>query len=42
MASFLVSRSFEFLPKKIASVYIDEYMALCLVLMISSFGLCLV
>jgi len=24
------------------SIYIDEYMALCLVLMISSFGLCLV
>jgi len=42
MASFLVSRSFEFLPKKIVSVYIDEYMALCLVLMISSFDLCLV
>jgi hypothetical protein len=28
--------------KKIASIYIDEYMALCLVLIISSFGLCLV
>jgi len=28
--------------KKITSIYIDEYMALCLVLMISSFGLCLV
>jgi hypothetical protein len=31
-----------FCQKKITSVYIDEYMALCLVLMISSFDLCLV
>jgi hypothetical protein len=42
MASFLVSRSFESFSKKIASIYIDEDMALCLVLIISSFGLCLV